>query len=221
MQINQTNAVNLSVNLTQTTASNNNQNAASNTTSIVETNAVNVQDIVEISGQQPAQQTQNRNRFAPDISRMREIWQDHERHVESFRRLVENLLNQQIERSNLAGIVWDRNDPNAMVEIDEATRTAAQEAIGEGGFWSAESVAARLLDFAVAISGGDPSRIATLRNAVERGFSAAERQWRGNLPEISQSTRDAVMEGFDQWQANGNAGDISLLNRTNPAATAQ
>jgi hypothetical protein len=69
------------------------------------------------------------------------------------------------------------------------------------------------LDFAVAISGGDPSRIDVLRRAVERGFDAAERQWGGNLPEISERTRDAVMEGFDQWQQARNANAITLLNR--------
>jgi hypothetical protein len=130
--------------------------------------------------------------------------------------LVEGLLNRQTERANAAGIQWNRNDPNAMVEIDDETRSAAQAAIGEGGPFSIEAVATRLLDFAVAISGGDPSRIEVLRNAVARGFEAAERQWGGTLPEISQRTREAVMEGFDQWQASGNASDITLLaNRNN------
>jgi len=182
------------------------------------------QDVVEISGQQPAAAANNndRTRFAPDLSRMREIWQDHDRHVDSFRRLVEGLLNRQADRSNAAGTPWNFNNPNAMVEIDSETRSAAQAAIGEGGAFSVEAVATRLLDFAVAISGGDPSRIDVLRRAVERGFEAAERQWGGTLPEISQRTREAVMEGFDQWQANGNASDITLLasrNGNTPAVT--
>jgi hypothetical protein len=184
------------------------------------------QDVYEPSGAVPAAANRNNNnnnqRFSADISRMREIWSEHDRHVESFRRLVETLLNRQIESSNTAGIPWDSNDPNAMVQIDADTRAAAQEAIGEGGPFSVEAVATRLLDFAVAISGGDPSRIDVLRRAVERGFEAAERQWGGELPEISQRTREAVMNGFDQWQRNGNASDITLLNRTtSPAAPAQ
>jgi hypothetical protein len=144
---------------------------------------------------------------------MREIWTEHDRHVESFRRLVETLLNRQSENAQNAGNTWNFTDPNAMVEIDDATRTAAQEAIGEGGPFSVEAVATRLLDFAVAISGGDPDRIAVLRGAVERGFEAAARQWGGELPEISQRTFDAVMNGFDQWAASGNAADITLLSR--------
>ena len=221
MQVNQSNAVNVNVNVNNPAGA-----GGQGGTTIVETNIVNVNvtDIVEISGQQPQQsqaaQGNNRNRYSADISRMREIWRDHDHHVESFRRLVEGLLNQQAERARQAGQDWNFNDPNALVEIDEATRTAAQEAIEEGGAFSVEAVATRLLDFAVAISGGDPSRINVLRRAVERGFEAAERQWGGELPEISQRTREAVMEGFDQWQEAGNASAIALLNQTNPASTA-
>jgi|GEM_PF-1184419 len=222
----QINVVNVNKNVTV----NNNGQAGNNNNVVVETNVVtgNVssndpQDILELSGQQPSAasntQGQARQRFNPDFARMREIWQESDRHVDSFRRLVEGLLNVQIERSNEAGNPWDLNDPNAMVDIDEATRTAAQDAIGEGGPWSVDAVATRLLDFAVAISGGDPSRIDVLRSAVERGFEAAERQWGGTLPEISQQTREAVMNGFDQWQQAGNANAIELLNRNNPPAT--
>ena len=210
MLINQTNAVNVNVNV-------NNPNAGTGGNVIVETNIVNanVADILELSNQQPtatnANNTSGSNRFNPDLSRMREIWRDHDSNVDSFRRLVEGILEQQSIQSGLAGIDWNQfRDPN--LQVDEATRTAAQEAIGEGGAFSVEAVATRLLDFAVAISGGDPSRIATLQRAVERGFEAAERQWGGELPEISQRTRDAVMEGFDQWREAGNSNAIALLN---------
>ena len=208
MQINGVNAnTNAAVNNPANGGNSNNNNVVAPVAT-----AGDVQDIVEISGQQPqtqqAQQANNNQRFRPDRARMAEIREDQSQHMESFRRLVETLLTQQAQR---AGGNWNFNDPSAMVDIDEATRTAAQEAIDEGGPFSVEAVATRLLDFAVAISGGDPSRIATLRSAVERGFEAAERQWGGQLPDISQRTRDAVMEGFDQWQEAGDAGAITLL----------
>lgn len=211
MQINQTNAINVNVNVNNPASAG--QNGQGGNT-VVETNIVAINDIVEISGQQPQQQqaANNNQRFTPDRTRMRELMAEHDRHVDGFRRLVETLLNNQAERTANAGGTWNFNDPNALVEIDQETRTAAQEAIGEGGPFSVEAVATRLLDFAVAISGGDPSRIAVLRNAVERGFEAAERQWGGTLPEISQQTREAVMNGFDQWQEAGNANAITLLN---------
>ena len=156
---------------------------------------------------------ENPTSFRPDRARMQEILSHNQRMVDSFRQLVSTLLNTQIETANLAGQVWDFSDPNAMVDIEEATRAEAQAAIGEGGYFSVEAVATRLLDFAVAISGGDPSRIDVLRNAVQAGFDAAAERWGGELPEISQQTHAAVMEGFDQWQAAGSVSAIALLNR--------
>lgn len=215
----QVNIVNVNKNVTV----NNGPNAGNgNNNVIVETNiaAVNAQDVVEISNQasqaNQTNQVNRANRFSADISRMREIWTEHDREVQNFRRLIQDLLGQQAEQANNAWGNWNFNNPNDMVEISAEVQEAAQEAISEGGFWSVENTAARLLDFAVAISGGDPSRLNVLRNAVERGFEAAERQWGGELPEISQRTREAVMQGFDEWQANGRASDITLL-QTPPA----
>ena len=140
MQINQMNHV------TKTNAANAPAAPGQNVPATTVTNTSAAQDILELSGQTPAANNtaNNQNRYRPDLNRMREIWTDHDRHVESFRRLVESLLNQQVDRANAAGISWDFNDPNAMVDIDDVTRTAAQEAIGEGGPFSVEAVATRL-----------------------------------------------------------------------------
>ncbi|MCL1986820.1 MAG: hypothetical protein FWG64_02480 [Firmicutes bacterium] len=204
---------------TQPTPAQQTTSAVAATSANSTTNNAGVQDTVQISGQTPnntnnapAANAQNRN-YSADLSRMREIWTEHERHVDSFRRLVQTLLNRQADQSNAAGTPWDFNNPDLMVNIDDETRAAAQEAIGEDGPFGVNAVATRLLDFAVAISGGDPERISVLRNAVERGFAAAERQWGGTLPDISQQTREAVMNGFDQWQEAGSASAITLLNR--------
>ena len=37
-----------------------------------------------------------------------------------------------------------------------------------------------------------------MRNAFKKGYEQAEKTWGGKLPEISQKTYDAVMEGFDK-----------------------
>ena len=156
--------------------------------------------VVETSG--------NSGRYNADISRMRELWNNHQQQVDSFRRMLESLFNRQAQEAGLAAGTWTPAD----LEVTEEMQAWAQEQIGEGGYFSVESTASRLLDFAVAISGGDPSRIEVLRNAVEQGFAAAEQAWGGELPGISQQTREAVMNGFDQWAAAGSASAITLLN---------
>lgn len=76
----------------------------------------------------------------------------------------------------------------------------AQEDVAEGGRWSAETVANDLLDMAKALSGGDPDNFAVLKEAVEKGFEAAEKAWGGELPSITKDTYDKVMAGFDAWE---------------------
>lgn len=76
---------------------------------------------------------------------------------------------------------------------------AAQESISEGGEWSAESVAGRILDMAKALSGGDDSKFELLKDAVIKGFGAAEEEWGEEMPQITKDTYDLVMQGFEDW----------------------
>ena len=160
------------------------------------------------SGETPAPSRVNPN-GAPDRARMEQLWNHHHQQVEAFRRMMETLFNRQAQEQGIALGEWNIED----VLITDEMRAAAREQVDEGGYFSVENTAARILDFAVAISGGDADRIDVLRGAIEQAFENAERIWGGQLPEISQQTRAAVMEGFDQWQNAGSAAAIALLNR--------
>ncbi|MCL2387879.1 MAG: hypothetical protein FWC89_10085 [Defluviitaleaceae bacterium] len=157
---------------------------------------------------QQGQQAPVAETFAPDMGRVRELWNSHQDRVDSFRRMVEQLLGQQAERQGLAD-GWNLRD----IEITPEMRAEANEMLGEGGYFSVEETAARMLDFAVALTGGDPARIEVMRDAVQRGFAQAERMFGGELPEISHQTLEAVMNGFDEWAEAGSASAITLLNR--------
>jgi hypothetical protein len=100
-----------------------------------------------------------------------------------------------------------------MIEVTPEMRAEAEAMIAEGGYFSVEETAARMLEFAVALTDGDPARAESMRDAVMAGFREAERMWGGNLPQISHDTLAATMEGFDQWVAAGDASAIALLNR--------
>lgn len=146
--------------------------------------------------------------YESDMNRVREMWNSHQTQVDSFRRMIETLIGQQAEKQGLASGFSLRN-----VEVTDEMRTEAKEMIDEGGYFSVEETATRILDFAVALTGGDPGRIDLMRGAVERGFTQAERMFGGELPKISHQTREAVMNGFDEWAEAGNANAISLLKR--------
>jgi hypothetical protein len=157
---------------------------------------------------QQGQQAATATSFAPDMNRVRELWNQHQARVDSFRQMVETLLGQQAERQGLSQGFSIRD-----IEVTDEMRAEASEMVAEGGYFSVEETAARMLDFAVALTGGDPARIELMRDAVERGFAQAERMFGGELPEISHQTLEAVMNGFDEWAAAGSASAITLLNR--------
>jgi hypothetical protein len=97
--------------------------------------------------------------YKPDMNRIKQMWAEHDQRLDSFRRLIEGLLNKQAQRDGIASNWQDQTafDPDRMVEIDEETRAAALAEISEGGYFSVEETAARIVGFAVAISGGDPA----------------------------------------------------------------
>jgi hypothetical protein len=74
----------------------------------------------------------------------------------------------------------------------------AQAAIAEGGEWSADAVADRIVGFVADISGGDPERSELLKEAVRQGFEEARQAFGGWLPEVSERTYDLVLERFDR-----------------------
>lgn len=142
----------------------------------------NISDVFETARTRPARDV--------DMAAIGSAINQKEQQVEAFRRLVERLLGKQ-------GQTWVNAQGEAMVYVDEATRVRAEEEVAEGGYFSVEAVSERLLGFARAFAGDDPERIELMREAFLRGFAAAEQQWGGELPEISQLTFDAVMAGFD------------------------
>lgn len=106
-------------------------------------------------------------------------------------RLVEDMLRRQGKTLNLLG-------DDEIVEVDETARQEAAALIGPDGPLGAEAVSQRLVDFAIAISGGDKSKADTLRASIEQGFKEAEKIL-GELPEISKETYKLTMEKFDAW----------------------
>ena len=85
--------------------------------------------------------------------------------------------------------------------VDAATKAQAQADIAEDGYWGVNQTSDRIIQFATALTGGDPDKIEEMRAAFEKGFKQAEKTWGGELPEISQQTYKAVMEKFDKLAA--------------------
>lgn len=81
------------------------------------------------------------------------------------------------------------------------TPEEAQAAISEDGMWGVDAVATRLMDMAMALSGGDPSKAELLRDAVQKGFAAVGDL--DSLPQVCQDTYTETMKRFDYWVEKG------------------
>lgn len=111
---------------------------------------------------------------------------------DQLKRMIDNMLKKQ-------GVSFDLSSSDTMIDIDPATRAEASEMIGENGPYGIEAMSDTIVDFAIAISGGDKSKFDTLKAAIDKGFKEAEKAL-GGLPEISMKTYDRIIEKLDVWK---------------------
>lgn len=89
------------------------------------------------------------------------------------------------------------------LHVTEEQRAEAEKSISEGGEYSVDSVAGRIMDMAKALAGEDSSKISILREAVQKGFSGAASllgKKDDEMPEITKNTYTEVMKRFDEWE---------------------
>lgn len=120
-----------------------------------------------------------------------------ETHTKQLQSIVEQLMTKQGQTYGVANDMW-KFLASGKFEVDAATKAQAQQDISEDGYWGVKQTSNRILDFATALTGGDPSKIEDMRKAFEKGYKQAEKTWGGELPDISKQTYDAVMAGFDK-----------------------
>lgn len=108
--------------------------------------------------------------------------------------LVTNLLKEQGIDTKIA--IGEKE-----IDINSITMEEAQELVADDGYFGVEQTSERIFQFAVGITGGDPSRIDAIKEGVDKGFQEALKVFGGELPDISHETYDAVMNKLDNWVA--------------------
>jgi hypothetical protein len=124
---------------------------------------------------------------------------DADNHKSQLLELVQKMITGQGNAENKADSIWNLLREGKL-NVDAATRDQAIQDISEDGYWGVKQTSERILDFANALTGGDPEMIDKMQAAFEKGFKMAEKMWGGKLPEISQKTFDAVLAGFDKMR---------------------
>lgn len=129
-------------------------------------------------------------------SYIEELRQKSEKHFESLKNLVRKMLEKQgftFQDVQDGKIDWDT------FEVDDATRAEAAANIAEDGPFGVEATSNRIVNFAIALSGGDVEKLGILREAIDEGFKAVKDIF-GELPEISLETQRVIHDKLDQWE---------------------
>lgn len=145
--------------------------------------------------------------YTPNTELVNKLKADAEARTAQLRSLVEKMMAGQGNAIGTADDMWAFLRKGEFT-VDAATKAQAQADIAEDGYWGVEATSDRILDFAKALTGGDPSKIEEMREAFEKGFKQATETWGGELPEISQKTYEAVMSKFDAWSAEANGTSV-------------
>ena len=141
--------------------------------------------------------TASAQKYTQNTELVNKLKADAESHTKQLQNIVQQLMTKHGQTFNNANDMW-RFLASGKFEVDEATKLQAQKDIAEDGYWGVNQTSDRIIDFAKALTGGDPSKIEDMRDAFKKGYEQAEKTWGGKLPEISKQTYDAVMEKFDK-----------------------
>lgn len=137
--------------------------------------------------------------YKPDTATIARLKADAEQRTSQLQSLVEKILVGQGKAYNNANDIWSVLSSGKFT-VDAATKAQAQADIAEDGYWGVSQTSQRILDFATALTGGDPDKIDAMQAAFKKGYEKAQKTWGGQLPDICQKTYDAVLKGFDDMR---------------------
>ncbi len=143
-----------------------------------------------------ADKSSSKKVYKQDVNVINKLKADADARAQQLRDLVNKMMSQQTNKYGKANNIFEFLAKGEYT-VDPATRLQAQNDIAEDGYWGVSQTSSRILDFAKALTGGDPSKMEEMRNAFLKGYKQAEKTWGGKLPDISKQTYDAVMAGFD------------------------
>ena len=113
---------------------------------------------------------------------------------------LQGYLDEGIGQLNFDGVLFG-TDKFALPAV-ATTPEEAEKAVADGGDYSIDAVAGRILDMASTIANGDPEKLKAMQEAVEKGFEAAGISWKDtfgedeDMPEITTKTHDEVTKRF-------------------------
>lgn len=137
--------------------------------------------------------------YSRDQVTIERLKEEAERRTQELRNLVEKMLLKQgytlTESDDMYALLRE-----GKVEVDPETRAQAQKDIAEDGYWGIEQTSERLVSFAKAVSGNDPSKADLMISAIKDGFEQATKTWGDELPKICKDTLEVTLKKLEDWK---------------------
>lgn len=137
--------------------------------------------------------------YTQNTKLVKQLQEDSNNRLSQLQDLVYKLISKQGTVAKNTEDIWSLLQKGD-ITVDQETADAAKEEISEDGYWGVNQTSDRILSFAKALTGGDPSKIDAMQEAFQKGYEEAAKAWGKDLPEISSKTYDAVIEKFDAWR---------------------
>jgi len=162
--------------------------------------------------------------YQKDSATVERLMAEADKRAGNLRDLVEKMLLKQGQTLTDATDIYSLLR-EGKVKVNPETSAQAQKDIAADGYWGVNQTSDRLVSFAKALTGGDPSKANEMINAVKKGFEMAQKAWGGELPGICENTMDAAISKIEAWrdseQNDNTMDDIAASNFSNQAATNQ
>lgn len=154
--------------------------------------------------------TSDVKRYTPNMEVVNKLKADALERANQLQSLVDSMFQKQGAAYASANVFtsdfWKQFSQNGST-VSEAAIKQAKEDISEDGYWGVKQTSSRIVDFAKALSGGDPDKIEELEKAFEKGYKQATKSWGDELPSLCKDTFDAVKQGFADWRKENAIGD--------------
>lgn len=137
--------------------------------------------------------------YKRDNATVERLKQEIDQRTQSLRDLVEKMLVKQGKKVNDATDIY-KLLREGKVNVDPETSAQAKKDIAEDGYWGVDKTSERLVSFAKALSGGDPSKADLMIDSVKKGFEEATKTWGDKLPSICKDTMDATIKKLEDWR---------------------
>ena len=117
-----------------------------------------------------AKTSSTKKTYTPDTNLVNKLKADAENRASQLRSLVEQMMGKQANTYGNANDIWSFLRSGNFT-VDPATKAQAQADIAEDGYWGVNQTSDRIIQFANALTGGDPDKIESMREAFKKGYA--------------------------------------------------